>query len=1011
MTERILTAFFLVLVGPSAARAQVSNPSAISVGRPDLPVLLEEWRATRGPSWRLTADAETGTLELLSGGAAAPAFAPRVDADFVDLALVALDQTFAMHGIDPGTLIPDRTMFLPLGQIGSSDKMTVRFREAVDGVLVEGGFVNVLFSASGQLLSIQSTGLPHLSGFGTSPSLTGERALARAVELFRKELGLAPNIARAPELVIDQVRTDAGARLPRLCWQVDVQWQEDGFEPAGRKMWIDARDGSLVRSESSILFFDVNGNVKAMASPGLLPDTSTNPETQQAMKYLKVTSAQGTVFTDASGDFTYPGVNTSLACTFTFQGTFNDVGNAAGSNYSLTTTLPANQANNVLMNPGSTATITSQANVFNVVDKQHDFIKAINPADATADFTHSSVVNLGQTCNAFFDGGGINFYAAGGSCPNTAYSTVISHEDGHWLNQQYLTGNGSDGMGEGNADVWALYVWDTPINGQDFSGPGTFVRTGNNTRAFCGDCCPACWGEVHRDGEPWMGAAWKIRNRLNTTNGNAAGDLIANTIFLTWMEAYNQNAIKSVIETQWLTLDDGDGNINNGTPHLNDIDLGFRDQAFPGITLLPVSFGAVTDVANTTIQAAPQTVVATIYANAAAPLTVANLRYRTNGGSFVDVAMTSLGGSQYSATIPGLLAPTLVEYYLTATDSAAHTATFPAGAPAAVLDYDVGERHVLRFDNFDQSSDMGWTHGTYGDTSSTEDDWQHLYPAGKSGTSGGIVWSDPVGASSAYFIWGNDLGNGTGNTGAYSANVHNWLRSPTINCTGSTATKLRFKRWLTVQGSASDQARVRINGTIVYTNPTSNLVDTSWTNQQIDISSIADNNPSVQVEFELKTNGTTQVGGWNVDDVEVLWVGVPACPTPSNFCLTNPNSADPLGAVMGYAGTSIVPNNNLVLKTTSCPPNKTGLYFYGQGETLVSFGDGSRCVAGPIFRLPALQTDASGNASFDLDLTHLPVGGQISAGQTWGFQLWYRDPSVGTFGYNASDALRVAFCP
>jgi hypothetical protein len=189
----------------------------------------------------------------------------------------------------------------------------------------------------------------------------------------------------------------------------------------------------------------------------------------------------------------------------------------------------------------------SQANVFIGINKQRDWVRSINPADGTLDFVHSSLVNLNQTCNAYFDGGGINFFNAGGNCVNTAYSTVIAHEDGHWANQVYLTGNGPDGIGEGNADVWAMYIWDTPVVGAGFSGSGSQIRSGNNTRQFCGDCCSGCYGQVHRDGEPWMGAAWKIRNRLNNTHGNAMGDLIANTLFLTWMEAYNQNQIKSVI--------------------------------------------------------------------------------------------------------------------------------------------------------------------------------------------------------------------------------------------------------------------------------------------------------------------------------------------------------------------------------------------------------------------------------------------------------------------------------
>ena len=90
-----------------------------------------------------------------------------------------------------------------------------------------------------------------------------------------------------------------------------------------------------------------------------------------------------------------------------------------------------------------------------------------------------------------------------------------------------------------------------------------------------------------------MGAAWKVRSRLKTTNGASQGSLIANSLFLGWMNGYNQTQIRSIIETQWVTLDDDDGNITNGSPHFADIDGGFRQQGFPGLTIVcpqPVSY-------------------------------------------------------------------------------------------------------------------------------------------------------------------------------------------------------------------------------------------------------------------------------------------------------------------------------------------------------------------------------------------------------------------------------------
>ena len=53
--------------------------------------------------------------------------------------------------------------------------------------------------------------------------------------------------------------------------------------------------------------------------------------------------------------------------------------------------------------------------------------------------------------------------------------------------------------------------------------------------------------------------------------------------------------------------------------------------------------------------------------------------------------------------------------------------------------------------------------------------------------------------------------------------------------------------------------------------------------------------------------------------------------------------------------------------------------------------------------------------SLELDLAAPPANsgaGQITAGSTWNFQYWYRDPQLpGGSGFNLSDALQVLFRP
>ncbi len=891
-TRALLGVLFLSCFGASIAQGAALQGSQLQNANPG--DALTHWQTAHGPEWRAILDPQTGLARMLYGGSAVPAFAPHQDSDFVRLARRALLDTRDLFGLDAATLGEERVKFLPLGQIGSGDKFSVRLKQSVGGVPVVGGFVNVLFDAQGRLLSVQSNALPNLAGFAVEPAFTAEAAAAAARAQFLADEGIEATRSSAAELVIDPARAGKSPE-GRLAWQIDVRREEGASVPIGFVYRIDALGGQVLGRESSVHEFDVHGTVSGNASPGLLPDTTSNPETAQVLRYARVQSSAGTVYTDATGFFNYPGVNTPLSCTFTFVGTYNNVFNSAGAEYSLVQSVPANTTNTITLNPAPTDAITAQANAFIAVNHLRDWVRSVDATDATADFVALANVNLASTCNAYYDGVSINFYAAGGGCPNTGFSTVVSHEDGHWLNDRYSTGNGADGMGEGNADVWAMYSYDTPIVGQDFCGTGCNVRDGNNTRQYCGDGNGGCYGEVHADGEVWMGAAWKVRTHLDNTNGDAAGDLIANTLFLAWMNGYNQQQIDSVIETQWLTLDDDDGDLTNGTPHFGDIDAGFTDQGFPGIP--PISISNVTNVPDTTNELGPYPVSATIVAQIAPPLTATTLHFRRNGAAYTSLPMTNAGGNVFSASIPGQSGGARMDYYVSATDSGGHTLNSPAGAPGQTYSFGIGTLTGTFSDNFETTGANGWTHASIGDPSNPEDDWQHGVPAGHSGTSFGVFWSDPASAASPTKCWANDLGiSGATPLGAYGSNVHNHLLSPAVNLTGKWGTHLRFKRWLTVEEGIYDHARVRVNGTVVWENqPNGDLVDSSWSTQELEVGAWADNLASVQIEFELESDGAKEFGGWAVDDVELLYFapgadtdgdGVPNaidnCPTVSN---------------------------------------------------------------------------------------------------------------------------------
>ena len=132
--------------------------------------------------------------------------------------------------------------------------------------------------------------------------------------------------------------------------------------------------------------------------------------------------------------------------------------------------------------------------------------------------------------------------------------------------------------------------------------------------------------------------------------------------------------------------------------------------------------------------------------------------------------------------------------------------------------------------------------------------------------------------------------------------------------------------------------------------------------------------------------------------------------TVTIFCVGEPNSVGP-GSSIAHSGTLSIGANDFVIEQTGGIPGGFGLFFFGPNEIDIPFGEGRRCVGGGILRIgPAQTADGIGDAARLVDFTTTP-GNSISAGSTWKFQYWYRDPAGGPFGFNLSNGLSATFAP
>ncbi len=866
---------FLVLGSTALAQGNAGEDEPVpALGAPS-ELVVEAFRAEAGPSWRVRRDRGTGYAQLVFGGRLQPSFPPVTDADFITLAREFLVRTQALHGLDGETLAAERVVFLPLAAAFSTDKLTVRFVEQKDGVPVRGGFANVLMDSDGRLLSVDSTGLPRLAGFDVRPTLAARDAERLASSIFRAERGVFPTSIGAPRLVIAQeVLEDTKERRPALAWELELRFEEAGFRNHGA-LYLMAAQGPARRIAEHELYhsFDVFGTVQSLVSPGLFPDSPSNQPAAEPMAFLEVSTPAGTVFSDANGDFTLPGVNSAVLGSFRYRGPFGDANDAGGTDYVHQVLLQPNVQNAVLMNAAPTANVTAQANAFHSLGRLRSWFVGVNPADPMLDFPAVALVNgTALTCNAQFDGTATLYYVAADGCVNTAYSTVVYHEMGHFLNELYGSSNGADGFGEGAADIWAMFAADDPVVGADFSGTGSFIRSGLNTRAFCGDESQGCYGQVHADGEPLMGAFWKWRENLNATYGDAAGDLAADVLVNAWFNAFDDGQVLSIVEEHLLLLDDDDGNLANGTPNYEDLDGGFRAQGWPGFELTYIDFQNVVVPKNTRDELGPYGVggfLTSTLTGMGAFVANAEVLYRVDGGSFASLPMSPVVGNFHTALVPGQSSPAQVELYLRVGDTLGNVQTLPRGAPDELFSFRVGVDTVHFVDTFDGPTDNGWTHVQ----GATQDDWQRGTPAGASGLALNVSWQDPPAAASPPSCWGNDLGL-AGFNGSYQPFVDNSLFSPFIDLGGVSNAVLSFKRWLSVERGQYDGASILVNGNVVWQNPVvDHIADSAWTPVEVDVSAFADGNPATRFEFRLQSDGGLEMGGWNLDDVRVLTHG------------------------------------------------------------------------------------------------------------------------------------------
>lgn len=172
------------------------------------------------------------------------------------------------------------------------------------------------------------------------------------------------------------------------------------------------------------------------------------------------------------------------------------------------------------------------------------------------------------------------------------------------------------------------------------------------------------------------------------------------------------------------------------------------------------------------------------------------LHYRTSPGAFQSVALTSVGGNEYTGALPAANCGETVEFYFTVVGSTAGAVTLPAGGASAPFVAEVGELVVTFDDNF--QTDQGWT-VTGAAANAAQGRWQRAVPSGDG--SRGDPSSDWDGSGMAYVT-----GNGGPGSNTDVDNGETILTSPALDVSGNPEAVISYARWYDNTGSGTGAA-------------------------------------------------------------------------------------------------------------------------------------------------------------------------------------------------------------
>lgn len=822
---------------------------------------LAKLEAATGVAWRVSWDKSTWVpARLFGAGVPAPgSSSSAVAAEKHARALLTAHARLVAPFADPSS-------FRLITNDLSGGLRTVALQQTAHGLDVVGGHVSFRFK-NDRLFMIASSVKPTSGARPLAASSTALEAKARAAAeaALLADVATSASAGVVSEPLVLPLVGRAGSLGARTVVRVTVR-----TEPVGKwEVWVDALTGDAVARQQMLRF----------ATGTVLLDAPVRRPTDLRAEFP---AARATVTLDGLADESAPDgtvtwptelpASAELSLVGPLTRVLDDGGDHATVSFSL------DPGGTFVWSEASTELLDSQLTAFVHTGEVKARVKAIAPTFTFVNQQTDATVNIDDMCNAFSDGTDINFFRAGGPCENTGrLSDVVHHEYGHSTHfHAILPGAGAfDGaLSEGVSDYLAATM-------SDDSGMGRgFFFTDEPLRELDPPSFEHRWPDdigtdVHETGLIIGGALWDLRKLLVDKHGQEVGVEIADDL---WFQSIRRAEDIPTMYHEVLAADDDDGDLENGTPNVCEI-----NQAF-GRHGLQAWSATVTDLAGSTSSDgyAVSAAISGLYdACPGESVTGVELRWNVRGASMTETVVMAPTGGTYLASIPPQAPGTVVQYRVVVQLETGDTFSLPQNPADPKYEMFVGEVVPLYCTDFeDDPFAAGWTHELVdGPNNPGADDWQWGKPLAEAGS------GDPDDAFSGSRVLGNDLGTGNSN-GIYQPNIVNRASSPVIDVQGHTDVRLQYRRWLNVEDGFFDKATIYANGSLAWQNLDSDQGDASsthhedgeWRFHDVELSPFIADDGSVRVSWELATDQGLHFGGWTLDDVCVVAFVAPAPP-------------------------------------------------------------------------------------------------------------------------------------